>query len=270
MLLLAVAGGLLLGGNAIAVSESSEETEATVTSTSDEVQSYEEQARSLAKQVEEFLNSQISVEAEKTENSEKTELSQEKLDAIEVQVKDISAKTEVLKAEVEKFVAIRTITQQIASLKGEVENLKMAEQSGEALTEIEVAAGTEEVTDTEAATETAPEVAAEAETVIETAPVAEETPVQTEAAVGQDVEGQIAAIKQQIKDLTAEYEVQKTAEEQQVTPETESVPEVQCEGGVCSANINIGTTEETATTETATNKGFWQSVSDFLKNLFTF
>jgi len=262
-LLLAVAGGLLLGGNAIAESGTDED-KGTVVSTSEDIQSYEEQAKLLAEQVKEFLAEEKSAQVEKTE---KTELTQDQLDAIEVQVKDVAVKTEVLKGEVEKFVAIRTITQQIAGLKNDVAALKIAEQSGQQPAQTEVVSQTAEG-EPEIATETEIESESKSESETEEVPA---VAAQTEAAPDQEnVEAQIAAIKAQIKDLTAEYEQQKAAEEVQVANE-EDIQDAQCEGGVCSAKINIGSTEsETAATQTTTSKSLWQSISDFLKNLFTF
>ena len=252
-LLLAVAGGLLLGGNAIAESGADEGAAATVVSASTDIQSYEEQAKSLAEQVKAFLAEQEPAKVEKTE------LTQDQLDAIEVQVKEIAAKTAVLKDEVQKFVAIRTISQQVAGLKDEVAALKLAEQSGGQPAQAE-----------KATAEVKTEVAAQTET----APVTEgktEVTAQTETAPDKaNVEAQIAAIKAQIKDLTAEYEAQKATEEVQAAAD-KNAENAQCVGGVCSAKINIGSTEaQTATAQATPSKNLWQNISDFLKNLFTF
>jgi hypothetical protein len=256
MTLLVVGGGLLLGGNAIADSNQGDVAKVAVVSTSEEkVKLYEEQAKSLTEQVQAYLSDRREAQIK---SSKEAELSQKQLDAIEVEVKKVAKKTAELKEDVEKFVLIRAINNQIAGLKVQVAELKLAEQaegtSGATVTQTETKTETKTVTTTQTGSGTETGVAA----------------VQPEGTQApENVSAQIAMIKQQIKDLTAEYEVQKAAEEAQ-NSEPVSTQEIECEGGVCSASIDVNPAGETATTETATNKGFWQNVSDFLKNLFTF
>ncbi len=252
-----ITGGLLLGGNVIADGEEETLIEADTVSQTDQIQALEAQAQSLTEQVQEYIAAQTTATAQtaqetdtnqqETETTEQKELSQDELDAIYTQVKEIAAKTEVIKIEVEKFVMVRQITEKIAYLQGEVDKMRRDEAALAMETENE--------------TQTADESEAEAvETEI----------AETETAPQGDVDAQIASIKAQIKDLTSQYEAQKAAEEAQSATEEISPTEIECENGVCTAKVNITPAGEEAESDKESKIGFWQSVSDFLKKIFTF
>ena len=258
MLSLVIGGGLLLGGNVIADGDESSTTGADIVSQSAQVEALQAQAQQLTKQVEAYLAGQATTTAEvveETKPAERKELSQAELDDIEAQVKVIAAKTEVIKTEVAKIVLIRQISAKIAYLQGEVNALKVAEAK-----QPEAESATNSVTKTLAA-----EAAATSTVGVEKAEGSEIASEQNSA-----VDAQIAAIKAKIKELTAEYEKQKKAEE--LAGAKEATPEIQCEGGVCSATVNIKPSDTVAETKSgnAEKNGFWQSVGNFIKNLFTF
>lgn len=245
-----ITGGLLLGGNVIADGEEETLIEADTVSQTDQIQALEAQAQLLTEQVQEYIAAQTTATAQtaqETETTEQKELSQDELDAIYTQVKEIAAKTEVIKIEVEKFVMVRQITEKIAYLQGEVDKMRRDEAALAMETENE--------------TQTADESEAEA---------VEAEIAETETAPQGDVDAQIASIKAQIKDLTSQYEAQKAAEEAQSATEEISPTEIECENGVCTAKVNITPAGEEAESDKESKIGFWQSVSDFLKKIFTF
>lgn len=107
-------------------------------------------------------------------------------------------------------------------------------------------------------------------------PTAAATPAQQPATAvdddnRRDIEAKIAKVKQQIAELNQEIQMQKSIE----TPAVTAAGGDQCVG----QNCPVGTSEQKITTETAPlqttasqpeKKGFWQSVGDFLKKIFTF
>ncbi len=249
MLSLVFGGGLLLGGNVIADGASVTSTGADTVSQTEQVEALQTQAKQLSEQVQAYLADQAAKNVEpavQVKPVEKKTLSQDELDRIETQVQEIAAKTEVIKTEVAQIVLMRQISSKIAYLQEEVNAMKMAEAAGA-------------VSEAAANNEAAGAAAESGETLAETA-----------TAGNSDVESQIAAIKDKIKDLTAQYEQQKAAEN--AGDVQEITPEVQCEGGVCSASVDIKPAETAATTEANndSNTGFWQSVGNFFKNIFTF
>lgn len=248
LILLVIGGGLLLGGKAIAESNQAAANDTSATSTTAVLMPYEEQAESLTAQVKIYLASQ---QTAKGKQEGKPDLSEDQLNIISGQIKEIAIKAAALKEEVDRFVAIRTVSQQIAGLKLEVDELKLAKEAGQ-LQEV-IPAGNNENTDSAVAVEIAPETSQD------------QIPQENE-----DTKAQIVSIKQQIKDLTAEYEIQKAAEEAQNKGQAEDFQEVECKNGVCSANIEVKAADSGNQAENVAPKGFWQSVSDFLKNLFTF
>jgi len=230
LLLTAVAIGLLLGGNVRA----------------EVVQATNVGSMAISQQVEQIKQRIVELSADMQRASQQTtvtvsaELTQEKLNYIQSEVTRIAKETARIKVEVEVFVAIRQIQQRLRVLSVQVAQYVAEQQSRVA----QVQPGASGKGSVSSATE---------------------------------VEAKIAQIRQQITELTQELEAKK-AGGQKVTqaPSDTGVQESkQCSGGSCLVTPT-GTQSEpkivsTPVTTTKTeSKGFWQSIGDFIKKLFTF
>ncbi|MCU0653397.1 MAG: hypothetical protein MUD10_04015 [Candidatus Pacebacteria bacterium] len=163
-------------------------------------------------------------------------LTQAQLDQIQIRVTEIAQQTARIKAQVQILVRIRTIEARIAAIRMQLATM----QAGGTVT---------------ATTPAAPVAAT---------PASELTKEQKEA--------RIAQIRQQIGELNQEM-LAKRAAEQAATPATQAP----CEGDSCSgaseppqAPVTIEVSPKPETTAQASNPGFWQSVGNFFRKLFTF
>ncbi len=106
-------------------------------------------------------------------------------------------------------------------------------------------------------------------------------PVQTPAkplaadSANQEIENKIAVIKQQIDELTQELKIQKIIEQGQPEAQAEEggnliIEEVQDLEQETQTPIVIESAPKTEKTTPSGEGGFWQSVGDFLKKIFTF
>jgi DNA repair exonuclease SbcCD ATPase subunit len=173
----------------------------------------------------------------------KVSLSQAQLDAIEAQVKSVRAKYEALKVQVQVFVAVRDIQQKINALTSQMPAASAAAAP--------------------APTIGAPAGQAQAEAATTTA-----------LTNRQEIEAKIAATKQQIAELTQELQTMKGAGQptgavvSQPTAGTGAVSEQK------ETTTKIETPSKPVQTQTSQPqtqpKGFWQSIADFFKKLFTF
>lgn len=158
-------------------------------------------------------------------------LTQSQLDYIKSRTDIIAAETARLRIEVEVFVILRDIRQKTADLDYQIENKQKY-------------AGTESW-------------------------------VETQSKISNidngTVEAQIAKIKQQINELNQELAV-KQAADQTVTANSESV-QANYEGKSSLEDSNgqsVSTAPAVKKAQEPAKKGFWQSIGDFFKNLFTF
>lgn len=232
LLLMAISGaGLLLGGNTLA----------------DGMPSRASDTQNLSAQIDQIRQKISDLSAQMPQNqvgqsgtaANQVQLTAEKLNYIQSEIARIANETARLKIEVGIFATLREINRKTAQL-----SLQM---------------GT--------ATKTAP-------IAISSQPAATSISEQKK----QEIEAQIAKIKVQIGELNQELQAQKNIELNAMTQTASD----QCElGGTCS--INSSDSESAAQTSAASqsvssqtsstaneNKGFWQSVGDFLKKIFTF
>ena len=226
-------GGLLLGGNVFA----------------DGVQSSAVGANNVAAQIEQIsqkineLTAQINAQKSQVAPNlpVRPQLSQEKLDYIESEVKRIAKETARLKIEIEIFVTLREIEAKTAALSKQI-------------------------------------TPAAAQSILPPAYAAPQSvaPISADEQKRTEVEAQIAKIKQQIGELTQEMENQKAIESGIATAAqdyADGANEVdqealESEGAVENAAPIVIQPAENKT-ETP-KKGFWASVGDFLKKIFTF
>jgi len=230
-LLIAITG-LLLGGN---VSADGAQLSATASqNTGAQIQQIRERINQLTAQM----------QSRRAEPKAPVALSQEKINFIQAQVNVIAKKVELLKLEVSIFVTIRQIKEKTAAL-------ALAIVPANAVP-VQVTPRIKTITKTPVAAATST-----AETVVA-------GKVDRKA-----IEEQIAKVKQQIADLTRQLE-SKTAANGSSVGATEKCSGSNC--AVSSPQTQAGTAVAAPTVKTtpAQNKGFWQSVGDFFKKIFTF
>lgn len=163
-------------------------------------------------------------------------LTQEQLNHIENEIKRIAKETERLKVEVSVFIALREIERKAAQITAQI-------TAGSPLAAQPV--------------------------------IAMSAPVAATARTNEEIEAQVAKIKQQINELTQEME-QKIAAEQfatapQISPQASGVQdEIIDEDESKSQEITILPADEKTGNEKEEQKGFWSSVGDFFKKIFTF
>lgn len=163
-------------------------------------------------------------------------LTQEQLNHIENEIKKIAKETEQLKVEVSVFIALREIERKAAQITAQI-------TAGSPLAAQPV--------------------------------IAMSAPVAATVRTSEEIEAQVAKIKQQINELTQEMTVQAAAEADSNDAagngnDLEDQIETNGGGEEAAQEITIlpnGEKTETAKTE---QKGFWQSVGDFFKKIFTF
>lgn len=169
-----------------------------------------------------------------------SELTQEKLNYIESEVGRIAKKTERLKIEVAIFVTLREIERKTAQIAAQI-------ASGAPISQ---------------------PIAAAAQPADVSATAASGTQTREE------IEAQIAKIRQQISELTQEMDVRTSASVSQSAPISGvSNGAVEDEDGDDSGDmsaITIAPAEEKARETQPKSKSFWESAGDFLKKLFTF
>ena len=176
----------------------------------------------------------------------KVALSQEKLNYIQSQVDAVAKKVERLKVEVGVLVTLRQIKERAAALASAI--APTTKEKAASLIPVPVKDGTK-------GSASAGTSASETATA---------TKVDKKA-----IEEQIVKVKQQITDLTQQLQG-KTAANDAVTSSTGK-----CSGSSCSVSPSqtqaIASASVSATKSVpAQKKGFWQSVSDFFKKIFTF
>lgn len=230
-LLLASIVGLLLGGNVFADGVSAQSASF-------------EQVSAQIEQVRQKIN-QLSAElkAKQTAAPAPVSLTPEKLNYIEGEIKRIAKETERLEVEVAAFVALREIERKIAQISAEIAAISpLAGQS----------------------------------TIAAAPPAAMPTaPAPATAQTNEEIEAQIARIKQQINELTQEMTVQAAAEagsNDAAGNGNDLEDQIETNGGgeEAAQEITILPNGEKAETAKTEQKGFWQSVGDFLKKIFTF
>jgi len=174
-------------------------------------------------------------------------LTQAQLDKIDAEIKRIANETARIQNEVRILLEIRAVEQKISDIKAQIAALGGAKSTVSTMVpsvpQISVPA-----TSNQAATTTA----------------------EVEKAV------QIAKIKQQISELTQEYETQKNleAQNQKVATVTEECAGGSCEVTTTPENIQpqsqIVVSPKTTEASKPETKGFWESVGDFFRKVFTF
>ena len=171
----------------------------------------------------------------------KAEITQEKLSYIESEIKRITGESERIRIEVEIFLTLREIQRKTSAIAAQI-----ADGYSAPLTVF-----------------TPP--------VIKNLPIAQTA----EKAREEEIEAQIVKIKQQINELTQEMGIQAAVEKNQLTPngvgssdqENAVAPDDSSDGA---KEITIIPAQEKTGTAESEQKGFWQSVGDFFKNIFTF
>lgn len=160
-------------------------------------------------------------------------LTQAELDGIEVQVNRITGEVARLKIEVGVFVTLRQIQEKTALLNAQIEE----------------------------ATGIPSTVVSAAQSQISATPTGNQ----------QGIESQIARLKQQIAELNQELVAKQAAG--QAVAATDTTQPI-CAGGACPVPVetqnNAPVPVTIATTAPSGSNGFWQSVGDFFKKLFTF
>ncbi len=166
-------------------------------------------------------------------------LTQAQLDAIAVRVAQIRARTEEIKVQVRILLEINAINLKIAAIKAQIAAM---------------AGGTVQI---------------EASPVVGQATPATTTVDAAKAA-------KIAQIKQQIAELTQEYRTQKNIEDQKQIAAASSTA---CQGDSCPASssnsdsnqpVTIQVSPKTPEASENQNQGFWESIGNFFRKVFTF
>jgi|GEM_PF-826944 hypothetical protein len=185
------------------------------------------------------LTAEIKSNQGQTVVAAKPVLTQVQLDQVEVQVKNIAAETARIKQQVAILAQIRAIDQKIAAIKLQIAALNAGKS-----------------------------------TVVAIVPAAGNTSPVAAATAEEQKEARIAKIKQQISELTQEMKVQKNLESQNAAIATTSET---CKGDSCavsstteSGQAQIEISPKTTETATPAKKGFWESVGDFFRKVFTF
>ncbi|MFA6376367.1 MAG: hypothetical protein WCX69_03130 [Candidatus Paceibacterota bacterium] len=230
-LLIAITG-LLLGGNASA--DGAQLPASATQNTGAQIQQIRERIGQLTDQM----------QSRRAELSAPVALSQEKLNFIQAQVNVIAKKVERIKIEVSIFVTLRQIREKTAALALVISPSTVA----------------------------ATPVPARVNATVKT-PVSTATPTAESMTAAKNdkraIEEQIAKVKQQIADLTQQLQ-KKTA------ANTAAISEAgKCSGSNCAVSSSQTQTGASvaapvAKTNPVQNKGFWQSVGDFFKKIFTF
>jgi outer membrane murein-binding lipoprotein Lpp len=225
--------GLLLGGNVSADGASSQ------TANFDAISAQIELVRQKIDQLSaELKNKQTSVSAP----APAAELTQEKLDYIEGEIRRVARETERLKIEVAIFVTLKEVERKTAILAAQI-------ASGAPILRQSIAA-------------TAPQTSAAAS--IAAAPAAQ---------TREKIEAQVADIKQKIDELTQEMQISTETKTSPTAPAAEVLEGVEDKNGEDSSNsktITISPSGEKTQTNQEKPRGFWESAADFLKKLFTF
>jgi outer membrane murein-binding lipoprotein Lpp len=225
--------GLLLGGNVFADGGPSQ------TANFDAISAQIELVRQKIDQLSaELKNKQTSVSAP----APAAELTQEKLDYIEGEIRRVARETERLKIEVAIFVTLKEVERKTAMLAAQI------------------ASGTPVLRQSIAAT--APRISVGAS-------VAAAPAVQTR----EEIEAQVADIKQKINELTQEMQARTETETSPSAPAAEVLEGMEDENGGDSSNsktITISPSGEKTQTNQEKPRSFWESAGDFLKKLFTF
>lgn len=168
-------------------------------------------------------------------------LTQAQLNAIAVKVAQIKARTEEIKAQVRILLEIRAINLKIAAIKSQIAAMTGAN---------------------------APAVTATAQVTS----VAQSGGNQAEI----DRQAKIAQIKQQIAELSQEYKAQNNLEGQVQPTASDSDA---CQGDSCQASssnsdngqpVTIQVSPNSAESKENQNQGFWESIGNFFRKVFTF
>jgi hypothetical protein len=228
--------GLLLGGNVLA--------DGSQTISNAQAQATIQQLRARVQILTQQVQAQKALQAAPIV---KPNLTPEQIASIQTQIIVIGQKITQLKIEVQKFVQIQQIKQKIAALRQiQIDTIKT-----------QIARLNAQIKAKQTTGQPAPIIVGGVQAV----PVASGS--DSSKSDKKEIEAQIAKVKEQISQITQEMETQKTLEEANEN-QSQSVNQNdnKCEGQSCSSN--------TQSSQQPAQKGFWQSVGDFLRKIFSF